>query len=173
MAFNVYFDVKEFNGELAVCVQVFEQGTKFEPVIKRVNVPEGATFLDNALEGFLLALEVIESEEFDEVILMNQNKIIFDWLIQNNYGNSLREAYYTQIKGKMGNIATNIGKIGTRVVTGDKNFAKKELKKNLKHQVEDVTDFTNMFKQETTNEDKEEEKEEKVNNVVRINRRAN
>ena len=172
MSFNVYFDAKRFNNKVYLGVQIYEQGSKFEPYVTDLEVLEGATFLEDQLEAFLLALEIVEEEEFDDVILMNQNKILFDWLFKNNHESVLRESYYTQIKGKMSNIATNFGKIGTKVIQGNKNEAKKEIKKSLKNQETEVQDFTDMFRMETEDKEKEQDKKGK-NNVVRINRRAN
>src|SRR5699024_353338 len=114
MSFNVYFDAKRFNNKVYLGVQIYEQGSKFEPYVTDLEVLEGATFLEDQLEAFLLALEIVEEEEFDDVILMNQNKILFDWLFKNNHESVLRESYYTQIKGKMSNIRSEERRVGKK-----------------------------------------------------------
>src|SRR5699024_6702507 len=168
MSFNVYFDAKRFNNKVYLGVQIYEQGSKFEPYITDLEVLEGATFLEDQLEAFLVALEIVEEEELDDVILMNQNKILFDWLFKNNHESVLRESYYTQITEKMSNIATNFVKIGTK----DIQHNKKEIKNSIKNQEKEVQDFKDMFRKETEDKEKEQDKKGK-NNVVRINRRAN
>src|SRR5699024_12868004 len=97
MSFNVYFDAKRFNNKVYLGVQIYEQGSKFEAYITDLEVLEGATFLEDQLEAFLVELEIVEEEEFDDVILMNQNKIMFDWLFINNYYIDIGDTFFHTI----------------------------------------------------------------------------
>lgn len=148
MGFDIYFHTKKVEDEcLILGVQVYEDGVKYEPLIKEVDLVRGATFFEEELESFLLALDVIETEEFDDVVLHNQNGLLFKWLGNETHENQLRNEYYKNIKSKMTDIVTNNEtSIGYKIIKGNKNEAKKEIVKYEKDRVSAVKDITDLFK---------------------------
>lgn len=147
MSFNVYFHTKKVDDALILAVQIYEGMEKFEPQIKEINLVRDATFLDEGLESFLYALDIIEGEGFDDVVLNNQNGLFFKWLGYTSHESKMRESYYKKIKEQMTRIVeNNETTIGYRVIKGDKNEAKKEIKKYEKSRVIEVNDITGLFK---------------------------
>jgi len=173
MTFSVYFTATKTNDESKVIssVQVFEELTKFEPVIVETERADGATFLDDELEAFLLAMEVVVGEEFDDVVLYNQNKLLFDWLMKMSHESVLREAYYVKIKGLMQKAYIENGTtIKSGVVKGKDNEAKTSLKKYMKNRGQDLQDLTSMFAGMEM-ENKQEKKKKGTGRVINLNNR--
>jgi|SRR5699024_7655130 len=147
MGFDVHFFAKEEGEKLFLAVQVIEGTTVYEPIIEERDAISGATFYENTLEAYLLALDIIEAEEFDDVVLINQNRLIFDWLRKKRHDNVLRDRYYKNIKGMMSQLVQeNETTFGSKVVKGDKNEAKKALKDYMKTREVEVNDLTDLFK---------------------------
>src|SRR5699024_9940685 len=133
MGFDVHFHAKEEGSKVILAVQIIEGTTLYEPIIKEKDVVSGATFYENELEAYLLALDIIEAEEFDEVVLCNQNRLLFDWLKKKGHDNILRDRYYKEIKRVMAELVQENGvTFGSKVVKGKDNEAKKAIKDYMK-----------------------------------------
>lgn len=158
MGFAVYFNAKELNDTLYTAVKVYEGLDEFPGIVEENDASDGATFYENELDAFLMALEVIKDEGFDEVVLYNQHRLLFQWLGKERHDNTLRNYYYKEIKKIMGELVNSGVNIGYKVIKGDKNEAKKYLKKYIDSETSGVNDLTSMFKS---------------SKVVKFNRKAN
>src|SRR5699024_4228919 len=101
---------------------------------------------ENELEAYLLALAIIEAEEFDEVVLCNQNRLLFDWLKKKGHDNILRDRYYKEIKRVMAELVQEHGdRFGSKVVKGKDNESKKAIKDYMKVRNVAVNELTDLF----------------------------
>lgn len=145
MGFSVYFNAKREEDTLVLAVVSFEGFYEFEPIIKEVEAKPSATFYEDDIEAMILALETIRDEEFDNVVLYNQHRLLFQWLSKQNHDNKLRNMYYKKIRELMQELVENGVSIGYKVVKGNKNEAKKVLQKYTVT-TEEVSDLTGLFK---------------------------
>lgn len=143
MGFTVYFTSKEVGSTLLLGVVAYEDFEMFPEIIEeRRTINE--THYENELLAFKRALEFILEEGFDDIELINQNKLIFDWLRRNSHENTLRDTLYKQIKTLFREIVGNGAKISYRVVKGNKNEAKRYLDKYAE-KIEITEDLTSLF----------------------------
>lgn len=163
MTFSVYFNAKkETETKVHLGVVVFEGFEKFPPIDAVIDAKHDATFYDYETEALLLALEVIGEEEYDEVILYNQNKLVFDWITKTTHENSLRDSNYHKVREQLKGLAEQDISVSYKVIKGDKNEAKKYLTDKIKSIGQSSTDLTALFSKS---------KKEKDSKVIKINHR--
>ncbi|MCH4866791.1 hypothetical protein [Bacillus sp. 1006-3] len=126
--FAIYFDYKDLGQNIMLGVIVYEDMDKIIQETKTIK-KSGKTNFDHTLEAWVYATELVKEEGFDDIKFLNQNKLIFDWLAKGNYTEE-RAVYYDQIKKNMMYMkADGANALEYEVIKGDKNEAKKYLKK--------------------------------------------
>lgn len=154
MSFSVYFSSKkdDIEDKVHLAVVSYEGFSSFPPVDQEMDMIPEATFYEYETAALLSALEVIEDEGYDEVTLYNQNKLVFDWIKRFNHDNKVRQTLYTEVRKKMQSLADEGVVVKYQLVKGDKNEAKKHLKKYFKKkdkQQDGPVDLTALFKKKT------------------------
>lgn len=144
MNFSVYFSSKEVSGKCVLCVKVLDGYEVLPEVVKEIKRFNGTQY-ERELLAFKLALQTILDEEYDDVTLLNQNKLLFEWLVKGTkHSNNLRQTLYNQINELMNEIVDSQIKIGYKIVKGKDNLAKKYLDKHT-DVFNDSVDLTSKF----------------------------
>lgn len=159
MSYAVHFKSKEVGSKLVLGVSVWD-GFEEMPFIAKERPAITGSFLEEEALAFKMALETILEEGYDDVMLYNQNKLIFDWLGRESHDNKMRDTIYKQIIELMYAIADEGIQISYTVIKGKDNEAQKQLKEYTKDMVE-IKNLTEMFKRKEDN-----------NNVIDFSREA-
>ena len=142
MGFAVYFSAKEESEQkVHLAVIVYEGMTSFPPIEKKIENRFGSSNYEHHIEAFLLALETVELEGYDDVTIFNQNKLIFDWIKQKEHTSEMRTAYYKEINNKIKELIEDGVEIICKVVPGGKNEAERYLKKKRKKKKSESSTF--------------------------------
>ena len=142
--FGVYFDYKDAGTDIVLGVIVHDGSSTVLRDSKKVPKVEGQTNYEFSLEAWKWATDVVLNEDFDEVTFCNQNKLIFDWAISGRYTKA-RAHYYESIIGNIQQMIDAGYEANFEVVKGEKNLAKKYLKKF--HVAPARGSFNNLFSQ--------------------------
>lgn len=152
---DVYFDYIEDGKDIKLGVVVEEDFDVILREMKTVQKGADTNFYHWTLDALEFALEFINEEEYDVAVLKNQQKLIFEWLVNDNYKESY-DAYYKPVKKLMSTIVSEGGLCSYEVIKGEKNVAKKYLKKNAGVKTRNGSgsssgDLTGLFKDTNKN----------------------
>lgn len=127
---HVYYDYKDLGEKLALGVVLTEDDDMVFQEYREIAKPKGTNYYQWTLEAMLYALETIEDTGDDEVLLKNQQKQVFDWLANQNYGENYT-SYYDRLLSKLGELSQSV-QMDYEIIDGTKNKAKKYLDKMKK-----------------------------------------
>lgn len=150
---DVYFDFTESGSNITLGVVMVEDFDTILQEMKTVQKGADTNFYHWTLEAFEYALELLLEDDFDEVCFKNQQKLIFEWLVNGNYKEHY-EGYYEGVKENLVNLVNSGGEFTYEVVKGDANRAKKYLRKSVKKTVVSSAatgDLTSLFKSNSVN----------------------
>lgn len=142
--FGVYFDYKDAGTDIMLCTVIHDGVDVVLQDTKKVAKIDGQTNYESSLEAWKWATQVVLDEDFDEVTFYNQNKLIFDWAVSGKF-TAARAHYYKTILGNIKQMVDYGYQAGFEVIKGDKNLAKKYLKKA--GTVAAKGSFNNLFSQ--------------------------
>lgn len=128
---EVYFDFFDRGHKIVLGVVMVED---FEVILqesKEIDKVEGQNFYHWSLDAMDYALQLLGEDDIDEVQFKNQQKLVFEWLINDSYKENY-ELQYGKIKKKLFRLVEEGSTFGFDVIKGDKNKAKKHLRKNNK-----------------------------------------
>lgn len=137
--YKVYFDYmyEEFNNALTLGVFIVDpEGDAIGPITtKRIEGkgPQSKFNLEYSVVAFEYALEIAQSYGLEDIIMLNQNKLIFEWTAnikntERDYVNRTRERMMTYYNTEGLNVSISYD--GT--IKGKDNLVKKELNRMKK-----------------------------------------
>lgn len=135
---DVFFDYKDLGNKLQLGV-VFKTsvtpdnkvGKTILQETKEIIKPAESNFYHWTIEAFLFAIDLVKEDSEEAVVFKNQQVYVFDWLIKGTYKEAYA-TYYDDLYNSLQEINDLDIRIEYEVISGEKNEAKKYMKKLAK-----------------------------------------